>query len=196
MHIALQVIGIDPDTDRLEVARRKYSASNIEYLTGRAENIPGVGYDIIFSSNVLHWCKDKNLVFEKISGCLKKNGKLGFIITGTTNYDLGTILFSPEELMLNPKHRQHMMSQIHPSPTEIAQLTSKNGLALEYLKEEWQEWKFEDAKKLIEFYLTNFQYKGVFDRSDFNTEAIKKYYGEREFSFSIPYITVIAQKIN
>ena len=58
-----KVVGIDPDTERLQLAKEKYSASNIEYLEGSAENIPGGDYGLVFSNHVLHWCNDKNLVF-------------------------------------------------------------------------------------------------------------------------------------
>ena len=55
----MQVVGIDIDVERLEVAREKYSASNIEYLEGNAQDIPKVGgiklYDCVFSNFVLHW---------------------------------------------------------------------------------------------------------------------------------------------
>ena len=54
-----QVVVIDPDTERLKVARDKYTASNLQYLEGSSDNIPGGEYDIVFSNYALHWIKDK-----------------------------------------------------------------------------------------------------------------------------------------
>ena len=49
-----KVVGIDPETERLRLAKEKCSASNIEYLERSAEDIPGGGYDLVFSNHVLH----------------------------------------------------------------------------------------------------------------------------------------------
>ena len=36
-----QVIAIDPDTERLKVTKDKHTASNLQYLEGSSDNIPG-----------------------------------------------------------------------------------------------------------------------------------------------------------
>ena len=192
----LQVIAIDPDIERLQIARTKYSASNIEYRVGGAESIPMGDYDIIYSSNVLHWCKDKDLVFKQISKTLKIGGQLGIIVTGTKDYNIGEILFQPTDLLLDPAHRQHMMDQIHPfSPRLITNLATSHGFEIMYLNEHWQKWKFEDIQKLIKFYLTNWKYQGVFAENDFDLGAIEKHFRGREIVVNIPYITAVAKKM-
>ena len=75
----LEVVGIDPDLERLQIAREKYSADNIEYLEGRGENIPGSDYDIVFSNYVLNWSDKKEEIFSQAYKCLKAGGKLGFV---------------------------------------------------------------------------------------------------------------------
>ena len=70
------VVGIDPDEERLKVAREKHTASNLKYLNGIAENIPGTDYDLVFSNHVIHWCKDKDLVFKQVHKSLKKGGEV------------------------------------------------------------------------------------------------------------------------
>ena len=74
------VVGIDPDEERLKVAREKHIASNLKYLSGIAENIPGTDYDLVFSNHVIHWCKDKDLVFKQVHKSLKKGGKFAFFL--------------------------------------------------------------------------------------------------------------------
>ena len=74
-------------------------------------------------------------------------------------------------------------------------LATKNGFELKFSKEQWHAWKFGNEQKLIEFYLTHL-HKGAFDKEDFNIQAIKKYFGEGEIVLNIPYITVVAQKMN
>ena len=60
-----KVVAINPDADRLMLAIKKYSATNLEYHEGCAEDLPGRGYDVIFSNQVLHWVKDFDCVFQK-----------------------------------------------------------------------------------------------------------------------------------
>ncbi len=63
-----KVFGVDPDVERLKIARDKYPASNLEYLDGTTENIPGRNstYDIIFSNYVLQFCEDKKVMLKEI----------------------------------------------------------------------------------------------------------------------------------
>ena len=54
-----KVVAVDPDGDRLKIAREKYSASNIEYIQADDKTFPPGQYDIIFSNIVIHWISDK-----------------------------------------------------------------------------------------------------------------------------------------
>ena len=76
-----QVIAIDPDVERLEIARMKHGAPNLTYYEGSAYEIPGTDYDYVFSNYVLHWIKDKDLVFKQVSKALKKGGEFAFTCT-------------------------------------------------------------------------------------------------------------------
>ena len=60
-----QVVGINPDTERLKIAKEKHSAPNIVYLEADAEHLPGEDYDLLFSNCVLHWVKTKNQCSSK-----------------------------------------------------------------------------------------------------------------------------------
>ena len=60
-----KVVAIDPDVDRLMLARKKYPATNLEYHVGCAEDLPGRGYDVIFSNEFFYWVKDLDCVFQK-----------------------------------------------------------------------------------------------------------------------------------
>ena len=183
-------MGIDPDTQRLQVAREKYSASNLEYKEGQGEDIPGSDYDIVFSNSVLHWCPDKDRVFKEIAKSLKNGGKFGFVITA--NFDLISALYSPEELF-SPESRQYYIDQVHLSSTnQLLGLLITNNFTLKFFKEHVQEWRFTDVHGLIEFHMAHM--KGAFDKTHFNIDAFKKYYGEGNIVIEMPYITVIANK--
>ena len=57
-----QVVAIDPDTERLKIAREKHDAD----------------YDLIFSNFVFHHLKNKEPVFQQAQKMLKRGGLLAF----------------------------------------------------------------------------------------------------------------------
>ena len=73
-----KVIGVNPDKERVRVAREQYSSSNVVSLEGSSEDFPKDQYDIVFSNYVLHWIKDKKSVFENVHQNLKPGGCFAF----------------------------------------------------------------------------------------------------------------------
>ena len=75
-----KVTAVDPDTERLRIARRKYGAQeNINFLHGSSESFPSGPYDIVFSNHVMHWIKDKESAFRNVYENLKVGGRLAFV---------------------------------------------------------------------------------------------------------------------
>ena len=69
------VMGIDPDKERIALARNTYSnIKNLTFQEGSTEAIPGDNYDIVFSNYILHWVKDKNIAFQNVFHSLKPLG--------------------------------------------------------------------------------------------------------------------------
>ena len=58
------VVAVDPDGERLKIAREKYSASNIEYTQADDKTFPPGQCDLIFSNIVIHWISDKKALFS------------------------------------------------------------------------------------------------------------------------------------
>ena len=185
------MIGVDPDIERLDIAKKKYSATNLTYLEGSGESIPGDNYDIVFSNSVLHWCKDKNLVFSNIAKSLKKGGKLGFV--ALADYDVVGDLYSPAE-MFSPEFHKYMLEHTYPASSEVYKdAATANGFEVVYYRKHLHEWKFDSVFKLVEFYMTHFGQEN-FGIESFNIAAMKEHYGEGSITFNMPYITVLAVK--
>ena len=159
------------------------------FQEGRAEEIPGTDYDVVFSNNVLHWCQDKDHVFQQIAKSLKEGGKFGYVIV--KDFSIEEEFCTPAE-MFAPEGRNHMI-QMMPVPTsgELHNLASDNGFVTLHFKEHIHKWKFENFHKLIEFYMTHFT---KVKREHFNTEAMKRHFGEGEIVLKIPYTTIILKK--
>ena len=75
-----KVTAVDPDTERLRIARQKYGAQpNLEFLDGSSESFPSGPYDTVFSNHVMNWIRDKESAFQKVYEHLKVGGKFAFV---------------------------------------------------------------------------------------------------------------------
>lgn len=187
-----KVVGVDPDLDRLKLARDKYPANNLEYLQGTAECIPTEDddFDIIFSTYMLHWCKDIDKVFKAGAAKLKPKGKFGFVaFTDQLNKHL-----IPED-MFSEAFRSAFVSSIHPIDVSMLEHhAAKHNLKVVVVKEHFLEKKFTGVSELITYYRTHFHNR--FDEMHFNSEAMKCHYGEGEFCIKIEMVTAVLELLD
>ena len=91
-----KVVAVDPDGERLKIAREKYSAPNIEYIQADDKTFPLRQYDLIFSNIVIHWISDKKAVLKQVYQNLRPGGR--FIFTTANGYlpipEIGKQLFN------------------------------------------------------------------------------------------------------
>ena len=62
-----KVVAVDPDGERLKIAREKYSAQNIKYVQADDKTFLLGQYDIIFCNTVIHWIHDKEALYKRVS---------------------------------------------------------------------------------------------------------------------------------
>ena len=73
-----KVVAVDPDGERLKIAREKYSASNIEYIQADDKTFPEDQYDVIFANAVVHWIHDKEGLHKRVYNNLCPGGCFAF----------------------------------------------------------------------------------------------------------------------
>ena len=73
-----KVIAVDPDGERLQIAREKYARDNIEYVSGNDATFPEGPYDLVFANHVIHWVADKDALFGRVYQSLKSGGRFAF----------------------------------------------------------------------------------------------------------------------
>jgi ubiquinone/menaquinone biosynthesis C-methylase UbiE len=73
-----KVVAVDPDGERLKIARENHSASNIEYIQADDKTFPPGQYDIIFCNTVIHWIRDKKAAMKRIEENLRPGGCFAF----------------------------------------------------------------------------------------------------------------------
>ena len=73
-----KVVAVDPDGERLKIAKESCSASNVEYVQADDQTFPSGQYDLVLSNVVIHWISDKRALFERIYANLKPGGRFVF----------------------------------------------------------------------------------------------------------------------
>ncbi len=69
---------VDPDGERLKIAREKYSASNIQYIHADDRTFPSERYNLVFSNAVIHWISDKEGLHGHVYNNLCVGGRFAF----------------------------------------------------------------------------------------------------------------------
>ena len=81
-----KVVAVDPDGERLQVAKEKYSTSNIEYVQANDKTFPVTSqYDLVFCND---WNSDKIDLFKGVYDSLQPGGQFAFAIVPATGQKL------------------------------------------------------------------------------------------------------------
>lgn len=183
-----QVVAVDPDMERLEIATTKHAASNLQYCKGNAYEIPGMEYDSIFSNYVLHWVRDKDLTFKQVSGVLKKGGKFAFVCTISSQL---------VDIMSEDTHSRTFIRRakecIHfTSPDEFNQLAISNGFAVNKWEQFVTQFDFNDASDLKSCYMTHFHELDATAHID--SEALSKKFGHGKIELQMKSVLFLLTK--
>ena len=137
------VIGIDPNRGRLQVARSKYGEiMNLQFCEGSSENFPPGPYDLIFSNLVLQWIKNKEYTFKYVYDNLKSGGVFAFLCPGGQAPKIWE--------MLNPS----ISNSLHfCSSSTYEHLAIKQGFEIDFKSEETVRHYFQNVDEYIDWSL-------------------------------------------
>lgn len=96
------VTGIDPDENRINIARQQHHRENVRYLVDRSTCIPTLkgGYDLIVSNTAMHWVnyEEKAITYQKVFDGLKDGGVFASCEVAANPHNFATFLpvLSPE----------------------------------------------------------------------------------------------------
>ena len=74
-----RVVAVDPDAERIKVAKRENSRPNIQYCVANDETLSRENYNLIVATHVIHWIKNKQALFNRLYSKLASGGSFGFI---------------------------------------------------------------------------------------------------------------------
>ena len=168
-----KVVAVDPDGERLKIAREKYSASNIEYIQADDNTFPvSEHYNVVFCNAVIHWIKDKKSLLKRVYDSLHPGGQFAFttpdggVPIPTIGKKLFDELLGPEFLhrMLN-EAAVYLAADVYQSMAsstgfEVTSVTTKN------LQPQWRN---------IDHYLNAMHgwFSGEFDPAQFDSDTFQ-----------------------
>lgn len=183
-----KVVAVDPDGERLAIARTKYHSGNIEYLQADDKTFPLGEYDIVFSNIVIHWIDDKEALFNRVYANLRPGGCFVFSAPNDC-YPIPEIGEKVFNTMVGPNFLHQMLNKEMKflSAMEYEAMGSAIGFTPISMKiiDHFPKWKSLDE------YIDSMHgwFHGRFDPTQFDRDtlqAIQKDYGEDPVTQSEP----------
>jgi ubiquinone/menaquinone biosynthesis C-methylase UbiE len=168
-----RVVAVDPDGERLKIAREKYSASNVEYIQADDKTFPPGQYDVIFSNRIeIHRISDKKALFSRVHQNLCPGGRFVFTtvdgeqpfppiaqdIFNLISPDFYHKLLYKDQVFLTASEYQHLASEVGFNQVSI----EVTGIVIE--------WKNLDAFIIA----MNGIFHGQFDSAKLDRDALGK----------------------
>ena len=167
-----RVVAVDPDKERLKIAREMYSESNIEYIEADSTTFPEAQYDIIFANAVVHWIKDKEALFKRVHQNLRPGGRFAFSATADGDLPVPPIGKKLFDELVGPDFLRSMIhgKMIFLNAQEYETLASATGFGTVSMNVQNIELEWKTLDDYIDSMFGWFQ--GEFDPAKFNTDAL------------------------
>ena len=177
------VIGVDPNTERVQLAKDTYS--DILFQEGSTDNIPEDQYDMVYNNYVMNWVKDKETAFKNVYKNLKPGGSFGVqvVLRKVDLIDQMNELMSPEKLELI-----NDMLVFTPS-ADFEQIAFSCGFTLKIKIETPSVVKFKNVEEMLDWwYGTTY---GVFNPTLVDKdrlEQFKKPFGDKAYEVVVGHV--------
>ena len=167
-------MAVDPDGERLKIAREMYSASNIEYIQADDKTFPPGQYDIIFCNTVIHWIHDKEALYKRVQNNLRPGGKFAFS-TPDSYLPVPEISRKLFDKLLGPNFLSWMLQEkeVYLSANDYETLASKTGLKLSTLRTKNIDMVWRNLDDYIDAMHGWFQ--GEFDPSQLDKDKLEQF---------------------
>ena len=179
-----RVTGVDPNCDRIRVAKNKYGeCRNLEFLEHSSEDFPEGPYDLVFSNCVFHWIKDKETAFRRVSSSLRPGGIFAFLYPGN----------APDRLWerLNPEIEQQFNFG---TTDEYSSLAQQFGFKEEFKSVDSATYMFESTDVYIEWIQATLNAKG-FPIDSSVIDYMKKKFEAKQYPHQWIRIIYILKKV-
>lgn len=189
------VVGVDPDKDRIKVAieEKESGKTNLIFVVADDQSFPEDQYDMVFCSNVIHWIKDKEKVFDRVYKNLRPGGKFGFIAMHNSE-EQDELAMEVIKLGSSQEVLDKLKGSLYYEPLEYyKKLAADYNFEITHEAVNEASYPFEGIDEFIEFLYGTLQ--GQFDKTSSNLEEIRKRYRPGDIiNWPSPYLTLILTK--
>ncbi len=169
-----QVVAVDPDAERIKIAKRENSRPNIQYSVANDQTFPGEGYDLIVSIHVIHWIKNKQAAFNRLYSKLAPGGSFGFVTMNDAPYH-SPIVSKALNILISPDFEENLLFKIinfeNKDAYEVMASASQFNIDCTSIIKKSQ--KFSNLEDLLDFF-SGLSY-GAFIPNDINKEILQKF---------------------
>ena len=185
-----QVIAVDPDKERIDIAKKSNVHPNVSYLVGDGENFPEDLYNLIFCNYVMPLIEDKEVVFRKVSQNLNPDGGMFLLITPTAQpvptKEISRLMGPEGEAAIN----RFIYSEC--SPEVYDAYAGANGLKVIFKEEDVDKLVHSNPESALNAWMGITH--GTFDPSKAVPEALQMFeekYNGQEMEWPIPVVRYI-----
>ena len=189
-----KVVGLDPDTERIRVAREAYgNTSNVQFLEGDDKCLPPGPYDIVIANYVIQWIENKETAFKNVFENLKIDGRFAINVPG--GLSIPQLICDAEALF--PTGATKMSDRTYLLPLiEFDRLAAKYNFQIDFHCEEQKTNGYGGIENFLEWlHATS---GGLFDYSSSDMaglDILRSRYGKDPIQFQFPLITCIYRKV-
>jgi len=192
------VIAVDPDPERIALAKKLNSRLNIQYFVADDKSFPGENYELIVCLHVIHWIKNKSSLLEHLSSKLAENGTFGFITyNGTPEHPQ---IFQKAFTLISPTFERELIYNRMEFEKDdyYVKISSDLGLEVIGLKIVHKELRHSSLQEFLVYWSAVSH--GEFTMADIDTNELQhfKNFHEKEFIDSVihlPVLCVLMKKI-
>ena len=186
-----RVVGVDPDKERIKIAREKWVRDNLTFMEGCGESFPEGQYDLIFSNYAIHYIENKQPTFERVYKNLRPGGQFAFV-TGRGLSPIGEEISA----LMGPEGHKRINSLWYVVPAEkYKELAATAGFTVNLMEEDFDKYTFPSIEVLLSSWhgITD----GRFDVSKVDPtelDKLKQKYARNKMEHKVPVVRVILTK--
>ena len=169
-----KVVAVDPDADRIALAKKNNARHNIKYLVADDQSFLGEEYDLIILNHVIQWIKDKRAAFNRIFSKLAPGGTLGVVTyDGTPSFP--EVVRNGLSFLVSPdfEHNFFYKTMVYKEEQFYKTLASEIGFESASAKTVSKGLRFQSVSQFLDFWAGVSH--GAFSVDDINKKKIEHF---------------------
>ena len=186
-----RVVGVDPDNERIKVARKKNKHENVVFVEADGESFPEDQYDVVFCNIVMGSIENKQPIFNRVSKNLRTGG----------HFVLGVYLGVPQlaieiSKLMGPKGEQAIKMWYHIPAETYEDLATSNCFEVTKREDDVATYVYSDIDSVLKNWFATTH--GNFNPESVDPDTLDKFklkYANQDILWSLPFVRFVFTKI-